>query len=1060
MTTHLTAEPTGRSDVEMTGGLIDASTSLPSFVRHPHDGIIRRQLPWPPQVAALAARHRVDPGAVLLAAHLRVVGLLASTDAVTAVLADQTHRTGRLLTADLGGSWADLVRQVDSDPRFAAALEIRHPGLLVRIEPGTLTLQVDPELWDGDRADGYLAYLTGALTAWAADPDRPATEADLITAADRELLVNGLGRGADVELPDRPFAELFTERALTDPDRVALIHRDRRFSYGWLNDAVDRVVAGLARSGVAPGDVVAVALPRSPLWIAAVIGVLRLGAVYLPLEAAGPTARQQSLVLRSGATVTIDAALIDQWITIDAHPAAGVGAGTPADSPGPRITARPGWMDPAYVYYTSGSTGLPKGAVCGHLGMLNHLQAKIDDCELTPEDIVLQSTQATFDISLWQFAAPLMIGATVVILDHQDLLDVPTFLRIIRRHAVTVVQVVPSYLDVLLLHLESGGDATELATMRCLPVTGEAISMQLVSRFFRALPNTTLINCYGATEASDDTNHEIMTAPPSGRGVPIGRPLGNVTVHVLDPADRLVPPGSVGEIAFSGMCVGLGYLGEPERTAAAFGDDPIRPGERLYRSGDYGRWLPGGNLEFHGRRDEQVKISGIRLELGEIEYQLLQLPGVTGAAVVTVPSSTATKQLAGFYTAAAELDSAAMAAALAGHLPVGAVPTTLTWLPQFPLNSNGKVDKHGLSAQAREHIGNIASEPPATAAEVDPLDPAQQRIAEAWSSALDVPVERIRPGDDFFVLGGTSMRALRAVAALDGFITIDDLIRHPILAELADNTRTGATAERTDGLLRRLSGPAGTDAVDDAAVAVIYFPPAAGSALSGQPLAAAINAGHPNVTVYAVQAPGHDLITDEPPVPQRQVVAALAAELDRITAPAILWGHCSGGAAALALAQLRPGRVRHVLLGGQPSRTPGALRKDLAVMLGSSDDELAADLAGLEGIDLTEFPPDAVRRMGAVYRHDSVQADQFFLDFFLDKPSATGSSGERERLTMPLTIVAGADDPLHSGESTDGWLAWADQVDSVLLPTGGHMFPRTVPDRVADLLSPILTRTA
>lgn len=1057
MTTHLTAEWTGRPTVEMAGGLIDSATSLPPFVRHPHDGIIRRQLRWPPEVAPLAARHQVEPGAVLLAAHLRVVGLLASTNEVTAVLADETDRTRQLLTADLGGSWGDLVTASGTDPSIGAVLEIRHPGLLVQIESKTITVHADPALWDGDRANSYLEYLTGALTAWAADPDRPATEADLITATDRELLVNRLGRGADVELPDRPFAELFTERALADPDRIALIHRDRRFSYGWLTDAVDRVVAGLTRSGVAAGDVVAVALPRSPHWIAAVIGVLRHGAVYLPLEAAGPSARQQSLVVRSGATVTVDAALIGQWITTNDESDAVIGAGptAPADRPEQPVTVRPGWMDPAYVYYTSGSTGLPKGAVCGHLGMLNHLQAKIDDCGMTTDDIVLQSTQATFDISLWQFAAPLMIGATVVILDHQDLLDLPTFLRTIRRHSVTVVQVVPSYLDVLLLHLESGGDATALASVRCLPVTGEAISKQLVDRFFRALPNTTLINCYGATEASDDTNHEIMAAPPGGRSVPIGRPLGNVTVHVLDPADRLVPPGSIGEIVFSGMCVGLGYLGEPERTAAAFGDDPIRPGERLYRSGDFGRWLPGGNLEFHGRRDEQVKISGIRLELGEIEYQLLQLPGVTGAAVVTVPSSTATKQLAGFYTAAVELDGAAMASTLAGQLPTGAVPTTLTWLPQFPLNSNGKVDKHGLSALARDHLGNIGNEPPITSAEIVSLDPELQRIAEAWSSALDVPVDRIRPEDNFFVLGGTSMRALRAVAALDGFITIDDLIRHPILAELAGSTRSGGAAAPTDGLLRRLSGPAGTDAVDEVRVAVIYFPPAAGSALSAQPLAAAISAGHPAVTVYAVQAPGHDLSTDEPPVPQREVVDSLVAELDRIDAQVILWGHCSGAAAALELARLRPDRVRHLLLGGQPSRTSAALRKDLAVMLGSSDDELAADLAGLEGVDLTELPPESLRRMGAVYRHDSVQADQFFLD----NTDTSGTDGVREKLTVPLTVVASADDPLHSGESTDGWLAWADRVDSVLLPTGGHLFPRTVPDRVAELLSPILTRT-
>jgi len=255
--------------------------------------------------------------------------------------------------------------------------------------------------------------------------------------------------------------------------------------------------------------------------------------------------------------------------------------------------------------------------------------------------------------------------------------------------------------------------------------------------------------------------------------------LNNVLVSVLGPDDRLVPLGSPGEITFSGICVGNGYVNDPVRTAAAFPADPHRPGERMYRTGDFGRWLPGGKLGFHGRRDEQVKVHGIRIELGEVESRMLEHGSVAGAAVVTVPVPGLGRALVGFYTGRADLAPGALASHLAAVLPTGYVPARLYRIETLPLTANGKVDKRALATRA------AAEAPEAVTTSELPATPAEERIARAWADVLDVPVESIGRQSRFFGLGGGSLLALRMVAALGGLVRLDDVLADPALAELA-----------------------------------------------------------------------------------------------------------------------------------------------------------------------------------------------------------------------------------------------------------------------------------
>src|SRR5437763_11336699 len=321
----------------------------------------------------------------------------------------------------------------------------------------------------------------------------------------------------------------------------------------------------------------------------------------------------------------------------------------------------------AYISFTSGSTGEPKGAMCEHAGMLNHLFAKIDDLRIDEGTVVAQTAPQCFDISLWQLMAALLVGGCTLLVEQEIILDAGRFIDKIVDAKVDIVQVVPSYLEVLESYLAQ--HPREFEHLRYVVATGEALKKELVERWFALQPRIKLVNAYGLTETSDDTNHEIMDRPPSGARVPLGRPINNVVISVVDEDLSPVPLGAPGEIVFSGVCVGRGYINDPERTARAFLPDPHRAGQCLYRSGDYGRWLPEGKLEFLGRRDSQVKMRGFRIEIGEIESALLRVPGIGDSAVVVVGHGDQGKRLIAFYSADRTIDSDLLRDKLGSVLP-------------------------------------------------------------------------------------------------------------------------------------------------------------------------------------------------------------------------------------------------------------------------------------------------------------------------------------------------------------------------------------------------------
>ncbi len=581
--------------------------------------------------------------------------------------------------------------------------------------------------------------------------------------------------GPNRKLPDRRAHEVFEDQTRTRPDAIAAVHGSRQLTYGELNARANQVARALLARGVSPEGVVGVVTERNLDWLTAVLAIFKAGGAYLPIEPHFPADRIARTLSRAGCRLVLtergSTAMLDQALAslpgvetlfIDAAYEEGHFDGDLGMDVAPDRLA--------YIYFTSGSTGEPKGAMCEHAGLLNHLFAKIDDLKIAEGTVVAQTAPQCFDISLWQLMAALLAGGRVVIVEQETILDAKRFIDKIARARVNIVQVVPSYLEVVVSYLAQ--HASELPDLEYVVATGEALKKELVERWFAVQPGIKLVNAYGLTETSDDTNHEIMDRAPRGERVPLGRPINNVQIYVVDEQLRPVPGGASGEIVFSGVCVGRGYINDPERTQRAFLPDPLRPGQRLYRSGDYGRCLPDGTLEYLGRRDSQIKINGFRIEIGEIENALLRVVGVRNGAVVV------NKHLVAFYAGERPLDSAVIRDKLAESLPGYMVPSAIHWRNTLPLTENGKIDRKALVTLAGElDAAGQNHERPATATE--------QWLAAAWAEVLGIPKDQIGRHDDFFDLGGTSLSALKLVIALERAVFFKDLAAHPTLADQA-----------------------------------------------------------------------------------------------------------------------------------------------------------------------------------------------------------------------------------------------------------------------------------
>ncbi|WP_162952662.1 non-ribosomal peptide synthetase [Streptomyces hundungensis] len=599
---------------------------------------------------------------------------------------------------------------------------------------------------DGVVSDMFAAY--EALLRTLGEADWAAEVAVPLPAAQREARAAANATGAPAE--GRLLHTAFFERARTEPARPALLWGGAgRMDYGSLAGRALAVAGALRATGVRPSDTVAVVVPKGPDQIAAVLGVLAAGAVYVPVGVDQPAARRARILAGAGATVALTSRAVGDW-------PAGVRRVDVADAFGAEPLERPVEVSDAalaYTIFTSGSTGEPKGVEIAHRAAVNTVEDIGERFAVRPDDRVLALSALDFDLSVYDIFGPLSAGGALVLVAEEERREPHAWLGAVRAHGVTLWNTVPALLDMLLV---AGADGPPLVSLRLALVSGDWVGLDLPGRLAERAPGCRLVALGGATEAAIWSNfHVVEGMLPGWPSIPYGTPLRGQRYRVADALGRDRPDWVPGELWIGGAGVAAGYRGDAVRTAERF---VTHGGERWYRTGDLGRYRPGAVLEFLGREDHQVKVGGHRIELGEIEAALGSLPGVARAVALTV-GARPRHHLVAFVVSDTALapDTAAVRDQLAERLPGYMVPDRIEAVERLPLTANGKVDRAALVELATgTGAGPDLDEPP--------RDEGEQVVAAVFGAVLET--ERVGRGESFFLLGGDSLSATRATEEL------------------------------------------------------------------------------------------------------------------------------------------------------------------------------------------------------------------------------------------------------------------------------------------------------
>ncbi|WP_300400600.1 amino acid adenylation domain-containing protein [Nocardioides sp.] len=667
------------------------------------------------------------------------------------------------------GSAPALVRNLAAGP-------VEDLTVCLRGAPGrrrTVRLEVDanPHLYDVDEVERHLERLVRWLETFAAaEPGAAVADLALPTPQERDLVLRDFN-DTHVERVSATLGERFRAQVALTPDATALVMGGARCTYSDLLERAERVAALLAGDGVGAGDVVGVALPRSFDLYAAVHAIALLDAVYLPLDPDLPAARVEAMVDDAGAQDVIDAA----WL---------------ARPHGQDVVRRPGAPDvdaPAYLLFTSGSTGRPKGVPVSHRAIDNRLAWMQHHLPLAVGERVLHKTPISFDVSVWELYWPLQVGATVVIAEPGAHRDPRRIADLVVRHDVTTLHFVPSMLRAFLADPRSR-EHVSAGRVRHVVTSGEALTPDLVAgcATWFGVPPT---NLYGPTEAAVDVT--VWDCARDDAVVPIGRPVWNTVCYVLDEHLAPVPPGVRGELWLGGVQLAQGYVGRPDLTAERFRPDPFREGRRIYRTGDLASWRPDGALLYLGRTDDQVKVRGQRVELGEVEAAAVGADGVTAVAAGVVADRLVAWFVAGDGVDAAKAEASLREAARAA-LPSGLVPQLWVAVPEIPLGTSGKTDRARLAAIAPPVVETDGGDGPRGLLE--------QRVCGIVAEVLQVAV--VGPDDDFFELGGDSLRVLRLLGILEqdlgAVLSLADVFAAPTPSGLASLVADDSRADAPD----------------------------------------------------------------------------------------------------------------------------------------------------------------------------------------------------------------------------------------------------------------------
>ncbi|WPQ62330.1 amino acid adenylation domain-containing protein [Chitinophaga sancti] len=622
-----------------------------------------------------------------------------------------------------------------------------------------LVLEYNTDIYKKASVERMILHLDRLIAAAVDQPEKPVNQLPYLLESEKELLLNAFNDTNRLFPATSTMIDLFEHQVLLTPSAVAVSCKQQSISYYDLDKHSSKQAVWLQSLGIKTGSLVPVCMDRSIDMITGILGILKLGAAYVPIDPAFPKDRISYIINDCKAEVVLcgkgehnrlfsnmdicAVVMEEDWVHIDALPAIKTECKAAPDQP-------------AYVIYTSGSTGNPKGVIVEHAGMLNHLLAKVHDLSIDESTVIAFTAAFTFDISVWQMFAALIKGGQIVVFPDELIYEPSALIHAVNDYKVTILELVPSYLTIAL----DTDTHPLLDNLKTLLVTGEAVSRGLLSKWFnhKAFSHIPVVNAYGPTEASDDICHYFMQYTPDSINVPIGKPIQNTRIYILNPAHELCPVGIAGEICVAGIGVSRGYLNMPALTAERFVADPFGNGTyKMYKTGDIGRWLPDGNIEYLGRRDEQVKIHGYRIELGEVEHAMKECAIVNEAVAIPVASEGGSKRLVGYIVPNGQFDKDSILTFLRNRLPHYLVPSELIELSTLPLTTNGKLDKKALPVPGVLPEGNKIIVAARTETE--------EQLCDIWKEVLGR--DEIGITENFFEAGGQSLKAIQMIARIN-----------------------------------------------------------------------------------------------------------------------------------------------------------------------------------------------------------------------------------------------------------------------------------------------------
>ncbi|WP_268626173.1 non-ribosomal peptide synthetase [Paenibacillus alvei] len=633
-----------------------------------------------------------------------------------------------------------------------------------------LALSYNEHLYDSKFMTRVVGHLNRLLAVGLHELELDIVRVDMLSEDEKLQLLQSFNDTEKDYPRDRTIHQLVEEQVKRVPEATAVVFEGRRLSYAELNERANRLARTLRSVGVLPNQLVGLMARRSLETVIGILAVLKAGGAYVPIDPEYPEERIRYILENSNAQLLLTQRELQKQVPFGGTVLALDDEQAYSDD-GTNLEPASGPNDLAYVIYTSGTTGKPKGVMLEHRGLVSLKLMFADRLGITEHDRIVQFASLSFDASCWEVFKALYFGAALYIPTAETILDNRLFESFMNEHAITAAILPPTYSAYL--------NPDRLPSLTKLVTGGSAVSAEFVQQW---KPKVRYFNAYGPTEASIvttlwDADEEQLER----RVIPIGRPLANHRIFILDAHLQLVPPGVDGELCVAGVGLARGYLNHPELTAEKFVEHPFAPGERLYRTGDLARWLPDGNIEYLGRIDHQVKIRGFRIEIGEIEEQLLKIDSVQETMVIAREGKSG-QELCAYLVAGRPLTLGELRSALAQNLPNYMIPAHFVQLPRMPLTPNDKIDRKALPAPE----GNALT----GGAYVAPRNEVERTLADVWQAVLNA--DRVGVTDHFFELGGDSIKSIQVSSRLHqaGYkLDIRDLFKYPTISQLSPRVK-------------------------------------------------------------------------------------------------------------------------------------------------------------------------------------------------------------------------------------------------------------------------------